>query len=184
MSERHTIDFARASFNVVSDAERNTITLQFESSGGDQERVNPPIARVLKAIERRYGTGIASRLKRWRTGECNPLVLPSGSTPHPENSEVFCFEIGVEPGERLEFALATLFEFLRQQPEYQRTFGPPLDRDQMPLQVQIGKADDLSAAAQDMLTKFMERRRAGHRRAVPPNRARNVLIRLLERRRP
>jgi len=49
MSERHTVDFIRGSFNVVSDAERKTITLQFESSGDGLKPVSPPIARVLKA---------------------------------------------------------------------------------------------------------------------------------------
>jgi hypothetical protein len=96
---------------------------------------------------------------------------------------VLCFEMGVKQGERLEAALATLLAFLRHEPEYQRTFGPPLDRDDTPSRVQLGGAGELSTAAQDVLAKLMERRRAASHRPAPPIRARNVLTKLLKRRR-
>ena len=39
MIERHTIDFARVSFNIISDADRATITLQFDQAGGARESI-------------------------------------------------------------------------------------------------------------------------------------------------
>lgn len=159
MSERHSVDFVRASFNVVSDAEKRTITLQFDHSGFILHPISPPVRLVLRAFERRYGAGILSRLNRWKTGETSELALPRQSNPHPENPDVFCFEIGVRPGVRMETALATVLLFLRQQPGYQRTFGPPLDRDEVPSPGQGRGVDDLAAAAGQVLMKLFERRR-------------------------
>jgi hypothetical protein len=130
MSERHSVDFARDSFNVICDTDRHSITLQFEFSRNGRAPVTDSMARILKAIRSRYGGGVVCRLNRWRRGEGRPLVPPARSRPHPENPDVYCFEMRVDQGEKIESALAGLLEFLRQQPGYRRMFGPPLDRDQ------------------------------------------------------
>jgi hypothetical protein len=153
MSERHTVDFIRGSINILSNGERGTITLQFEKAADGLK----PISRILKALERRYGVGVMRRLSRWRTGESNPFVLPLRTKPHPENPDVLCFEIGVKQGERMESALAALIEFLRRQPGYQRTFGSPLDRDQMPSRVRKASSTDNSNAAHNLMKQMMER---------------------------
>ena len=160
MAERHTVDFVPDSFNLISDGERRTITLQFERSLEWRKPVPQPIGRILKAIKRRYGGGLMSRLHRWKHGERNPLVLPSRIEPHPENPDVLRFEIGVRPGETMESALASLFECLRRQPGYQRTFGAPLDRDQEPSRVQKARPGDASKSAQNILHSFIEARRS------------------------
>ena len=129
MIERHSIDFDWVIFNVVSDADRHTMTLQFESNS---PLVRQGIRRILRAIEQRFGNGIASRLRRWHSGQGNPFVLPAGTTTHPEYGDVLFFEIGVKPGVRMEDALASLLDHLRQLPGFKRIYGPPLDRDQPP----------------------------------------------------
>ncbi len=132
MPERHSVDFRQVSFNIISDAERGTITLQYPSArGGSSDCEVMEIRQVLRSLKRRYGGGIGGRLGRWYSGMDSPFVLPSCSEPHPTNPDVLCFEIRVRQGERLESALATFLEFARQQPGYQRTFGAPLDRDEI-----------------------------------------------------
>jgi hypothetical protein len=160
MAERHTVDFVRDSFNLVSDAERRTITLQFESYLDRRKPIPQPIGRILKAIESRYGGGLMSRLTRWRRGESNPLVLPSRSQPHPDNPEVLCFEIGVRPGATMESALASLCEYLRQQPGYERMFGAPLDRDQPTSRVRKAQPGDASKSAHDIIHSMITIRRS------------------------
>ena len=71
MIERHTIDFARVSFNVVSDADRGTITLQFDQAGGGLGS----IPGILRAIHQRFGGGVLSRIRRWKSGEISPFVV-------------------------------------------------------------------------------------------------------------
>jgi hypothetical protein len=155
MSERHTVDFDRVSFNVISDAERETITLQFENvlSG------HAHIQQILKAIERRYGVGLFGRLRRWIVGTESALILRSHGRLHPENPDVLCLELGVRRGERMESALGNLIEFLRQQPGYQRMFGSPLDRDLMPSRVRTPPSGDSSKAAADTFKRMLERRK-------------------------
>lgn len=160
MPERHTIDFARCSFNVVTDGDRRTITLQF-SDDFPRRRLAAPIGQVLNALRRRYGDGLIARLNRWRTGERSPFVLPPRSRPHPENPEVLCYEIGVrgDGGGTMDSALATLLEFLRQQPGYERTYGAPLDLDEVPTRARRGAGADASTSANRALWGLMERRR-------------------------
>lgn len=163
MSERHTVDFARCSFNVVTDSDRRTITLQFDNEWSGLQ--SEPIARLIKAIRQRYGAGVLARLNRWRTGERHPFILPPRCLPHPDNPDVLCYEIGVrgEGGGTMDSALATLLEFLRQQPGYERTYGAPLDRDQVPTRVRKGSDRDASTSAHDALRNFMDLR---HKRGV------------------
>jgi hypothetical protein len=156
MPERHTVDFDRASLNLLSDPGKHTITLQFERSPGGRNRVSPTLGRNLNALQGRYGVGVISRLNRWRKGAPNPFVLPSRSKPHPENPDVLCFEIGVNQGETMDSALAQLLDFFRQQPGYLRTFGAPLDRDQVPVRGQRKADGNLSASAGNALRKMME----------------------------
>lgn len=158
MAERHTVDFKRCSFNVVTDHERKSITLQFERSSDSRRPVSLPVTPILKTLKRCYGGGIVSRLNRWRATTGNPFVLTLGIQAHPENPDVLCFEISVRQGERMEAALATILKFLRQQPEYLRTIGPPLDRDEVALSVRNAVPGDVSSAAQDALVKLMKRR--------------------------
>ena len=153
MIERHTIDFNRVSFNVISDADRQTITLQFDRIGSGLESIQ----RILRAVRRRFGEGIASRLSRWRTGQGNPFALPARIRPHPEYQDVLCFEIGVKRDARMEAALATLLDFLRQLPGYKRTYGSPLDRDQVPSRVRKESPRDASSVAGDTLREFFKR---------------------------
>jgi hypothetical protein len=154
MIERHTIDFARVSFNIVSDADRGTITLQFAQTGGRRESIQ----EILRAIHRRFGGGVMSRLNRWSTGESNSFVLPKCSKPHPDYPDVICFEIGVRPGARMEAVLARFLDFLRQLPGYQRTYGSPLDRDEVPSRVRTKSPHDVSTVADATLREFFKRR--------------------------
>lgn len=168
MPERHTIDFARCSFNIVTDADRRTITLQFENPFPGPTVVPESVDRILKDLRRRFGGGILGRLIRWSSGESDPLVLPRRGLPHPDNPDVLCFEIGVKDGAKVEGALATLLDFLRRQPGYQRTYGAPLDRDPAPSEDRIGSAKDASTAARDALIGLLAR--LTRRNAPPPAR--------------
>ena len=117
MPERHSIDFVRASVNIITDPATRTITLQYERWHSPPEAIKP----ILKAISRKFGTGIKDLVCRWTTGQSSPFVLPKGARLHPENPDVLCFEIGVKQNEKMDAALATLIGFLRQQPGFQRT---------------------------------------------------------------
>jgi hypothetical protein len=157
MAERHTVDFDRVSFNVLSDEERGTITLQFDSpiwghAGGH-------VKGLAAAIGRRYGGGWKSRLDRWLAGEGEPLLVAGPSGPHSENAEVYCLELWVKRGAKMESALADLVEFLRRQPGYRRLLGQPLDRDQMRERPAEPSSGDSSQAACDALKRIMELRR-------------------------
>jgi hypothetical protein len=157
MPERHSIDFTRASVNIISDAERRTITLQYEKPLGPPDAIKP----ILGAISKKFGTGIKDRVNRWKRGETSPFQLSGHAKPHPENPDVQCFEMNVSASERMDSALAALLECLRQQPGYQRTFGPPLDRDQLPRKSRMRSSDSLSEAAsaylEDMFIRGKER---------------------------
>ena len=155
MIERHSIEFGRVIFNVVSDADRRTMTLQFQSNSS---RVRQSITRLLRAIERRFGDGIASRLRRWHSGQGNPLMLPAGTTRHPEYGDVLLFEIGVKPGVSMEDALALLLDYLRQLPEYKRMYGPQFGRDQPPTKPRKAAPRDISSVAQATLIEYFRRR--------------------------
>ena len=155
MIERHSIEFGRVIFNVVSDADQHTMTLQFQSNSSS---VRQGITRLLRAIERRFGDGIARRLSRWHNGQGNPLMLPTGTTTHPEYDDVLFFEIGVKPGVRMEDALALLLDYLRQLPEFKRLYGPPLDRDQAPPKPRKAAPRDTSTVAQATLIEYFKRR--------------------------
>jgi hypothetical protein len=168
MPERHTVDFARCSFNIVTDADRRTITLQFENPFPGPRVVPESIDRILNALRRRFGGGILGRLNQWRSGESSPLVLPRRGHPHPDNPDVLRFEIGVKNGARIEGALATLFDFFRRQPGYQTTYGAPLDRDPVPSEDRIGSAQDASTAAREALIGLLAR--LTRRNAPPPAR--------------
>jgi hypothetical protein len=154
MTERHTIDFARVSFNIVSDADRGTITLQFDQAGGG----DGSIAGILRAIHQQFGDGIPCRIRRWISGERNPLVVSRRARPHPEYPDVLRFEISVKPGERIEGALAMFLDFLRQQPGYQRTYGSPLDRDHVLSEARQASPHDTSALACSTLREYFRRR--------------------------
>jgi hypothetical protein len=155
MSERHTVDFDRVSFNVISDAERDSITLQFENVLCGRASIQ----QILKTINREFGVGLFGRVRRWITGTDHSLVLRSHSKLHPENPDVVCVELGVQRGERMELALGELIEFLRQQPGYRQMFGSPLDRDEMPSPPRKVSSGDSSEAAVDMLKRMRERRK-------------------------
>ena len=151
MPERHTIDFRRTSFNVLSDEAAGLIRLQFDSSSGGLKAIVP----ILKAIRRRFGNGLLNRLNRWRNGQTNPFLLGKRTTPHTDDSSVICYEITLKPGERMDPALGLLFEFLRQQPDYQRTLGPPLDRDDLyDDPTDTVTSADTSRAAGNVLRKY------------------------------
>ena len=153
MPERHSIDFVRASVNIITDAAARIITLQYERWHGPPEAMKP----ILGAISRKFGAGIRNRLRRWMTGQSSPFVLPPGAKPHPENPDVLCFEIGVKQSEKMDAALAALIGFLRQQPGYQRTFGPPLDPDQPTPKTRTASKGDASEAADAALRGMLRR---------------------------
>jgi hypothetical protein len=150
MPEYHTIDFVRGSVNIVSDAERGIITLQFDPACDGAE----PIGLIWKAIETRFGGGIPSRLNRWCMGENNPLILPRGGKPHPENADVLCFPIGIEADVRMDAALATLIGFLQQLPGYRRTFGSPLHREHGSSPARKTTVTDVADAASETLMRI------------------------------
>ncbi len=154
MIERHTIDFARVSFNVISDSDRSTITLQFDQAGGAAASIHG----ILRAVQRRFGGGFLSRLRRLSTGDSSPFVLPGRGNPHPDYPDVFCFELGVKPGTTSEAALAMLLNFVEQLPGYQRTYGSPLDPDKVTERGRTGSQHDASTVAQNTLLEFFKRR--------------------------
>ncbi len=117
MPERRSVDFDQVSFNVISDPERSTITLQFPSfGGGSTSRESVATKQILKAITARYGMGLKGQLIRWKLGTNSPLLLPSQNKPHPDAPDVLCFEMGVRPGERMDLVLADFLAFLSQRP--------------------------------------------------------------------
>jgi len=166
MSERHTVDFDQISFNVISDAERETITLQFDATSGTYGREQTK--RIIQAITGRFGPGIRSRASRWLTGLGDPLALVRRSGTHPENPDVLCLELSVKRGVCVESALAELVEFLRRQPGYRRLLGQPLDRDQVLPRVCEFAARDSAEAATDTLKRMMEHRRRRNERPTTP----------------
>ena len=122
MPEYHTVEFRRCSFNVISDAERRTLTLQFDTLNTSHKAIQ----KLLEAIERRFG----KRTMRWfqwrRSDEGSPLLIRPGSSSRQVSPDVHRYEIGVRPGETMDSALGALLGFLRVQPEYQHTFGADL----------------------------------------------------------
>lgn len=158
MAERHTIDFKQCSFNVLSDGDRGTITLQFERAGQGRRAVGRPIAQVLTALQRAYGSGIVGRLHRLGSAEDDMLRLPTESKPHPDNPDVLCFEIEVKPGCAMDTALGAVLALL-QQPEYLRTLGAPLDRDEPPSHIRAAESENASSTANALLREMMMRRR-------------------------
>jgi hypothetical protein len=158
MPERHSIDFIRDSVNIISDADRRTITLQYEKTLGPPDAMKP----MLGAISRRFGTANRDRLGRWIRGEKSPFVVAGRSKPHPENPDVHCVEMIVKEGETMDSALACLLALLQQQPGYQRTFGPPLDPDQLPLKTRMAFSGGASEAASAALKGMLGRRKAEH----------------------
>ena len=154
MTERHSVEFARVGFNVISDDVRGTLTLQFDAA----RPIPDPMNQILLAIRREYSDGIASRLRRWRTVQTNMFVPSARIQPHPTNPDVHCFEIGVKDGAAMEAALETLLSFLRQLPGYRRTIGAPLDRDEPPSPTKNSSPRDASAVAQATMREFFVRR--------------------------
>ncbi len=161
MTERHSFEFDRAIFNVIADADRRTITLQFQETTVLERRV---VERILTAIRRRFGDGITSRFSRWTAGQGNPLLLPGRILSHPEYPDVLCFEIRVKPGDEVEAALATLLDFIRELPGRKRAYGEPLDRDQTSSQIPKRSLRDTSTVAGEVLKTFFIRRRERHNR--------------------
>ncbi len=154
MAERHTIDFARDSVAVVSDADRRRITLQFEGVNDGQ----PTAKRLWTALQRRYGPGPLARIGRWSRGEDHPLILPARGQPHPESPDVFVVEVEIRPGPPMEEVLSDLLEFFRRQPGYVRTYGDPLDRDLERPPSRRGAARETSEAANAVLWQMLIRR--------------------------
>ena len=101
MIERHSFEFDRAIFNVIADADRRTLTLQFQHTTILERR---SVGRILTAIRRRFGNGITSRLSRWKTGQASTLMLPGHGVSHPEYPDVLCFELKVKAGHEIELA--------------------------------------------------------------------------------
>jgi hypothetical protein len=157
MAERHTIEFREMGVNILSDAERATITLQFDQScGGGGGRF--AVDQTLKAIRGRFGDAVGSRLKRLCADEPNPLVLGSPGRTHPDYPDVVNLEIGVKPGVSMETALSCLLDFLRRQPGYRHTYGAPIDRDSAPSS-RRNNTDDPAAKAADVLRRLFEQRK-------------------------
>jgi hypothetical protein len=144
MPERRTIEFRDTGVNILSDAERGTISLQLNSSDPIERAA---AVQILKAIRKRFGNG----------DESNPLVLSPTARPHPENPEVICLEVVVKAGAVMEPALSSLIDFLRRQPGYTQTFGKPLDRDHAQPQRRKEKEVDAADAAWDALMEMMSR---------------------------
>jgi hypothetical protein len=159
MTERHSVEFDRAIFNVIADGDRRTITLQFQHTTILDRRA---IDRILTAIRGRFGEGITSRLTRWRAGQSNPLLLPVRGVTHPEYPDLVCYEIYVKAGDAVEAALTTLLNFIRELPGFKHAYGAPLDRDQLSSQMRTGSLRDPSAVAGEVLTTFFKRRRERH----------------------
>jgi hypothetical protein len=155
MPEIHTVDFNDVGINVLSDPDHGTITLQYvrENHGTGH------VGRILAVLRRRYGKSTLSRLNRWRDREENPFVLPSCSTPHPDNPDILRFEIKLQHPEQADAALALLLGFLRQQPGYRRTLGAPLDRDHAPRREAAAPERNASEFAGDVLTQMFMRHR-------------------------
>jgi hypothetical protein len=164
MPERHSVDFDRVGFNVLTDAEARTITLQFENPDGPHGEVPSGMRPILDAIRRRYGAGVVRRLVRWAKKRDNPLAPDVRCEPHPDNPDVLCFRIGVTPGKRMESALTALLDFLRQQPGYRRTLGPPLDRDSLDRRARNEVTVDTPSAAERVLRQLI-----AHEDSASPN---------------
>jgi hypothetical protein len=142
MAERHTIDFNRFGVNILSDAERGTITLQFEGTialqfeGTIAFQLDRDVKAIVKAVNGRFGGGVWNR---WVRGERDVLKITSSGMPHPENPEVTRVEMIVSRGELMDIALGDLLDFFRRQPGYRRTLGAPLDRDSIDTRVRMNK---------------------------------------------
>ena len=160
MIERHSIEFDRVIFNVISDDDRRTIALQFEFIAAIERSA---IQRVLSAMYWRFGNGVRSRLRRWIARQGNPFVLPASSTSHPDYPDVLCFEIAVKPGERVEAAVATLLDFVRQLPGYKKTYGSPLDPDEGHPPPRKAPSRDVSNVAAEILKQCFKRREKGRK---------------------
>jgi hypothetical protein len=152
MIERHTFEFNRFGVNVLSDAERAAISLQFDTSGYGVEAIEP----ILKAVKRRFGRGIWGQLSRWMTGEGDLLLLISHGKPHPDNPDVIRVEMAIKDGERMDSALAALVDFFRRQPGFCRMLGSPLDRDDLDRRTRGGMGD-VSRIANETFRRMWER---------------------------
>jgi hypothetical protein len=155
MSERHTLEMTDISFNIMSDAKRRTIVLQFDEEVSDSQDIDD----LVRAVDRRFGDRFWSRVSRWRSGSKNPFVLPRCENKHPEYPTVRRFEIAVKQGETFDHALARLFDFFRSQKGYKRTFGPPLDRDEIQRRGQIPSKDEAANVARGVLDGMWARHR-------------------------
>jgi hypothetical protein len=153
MPERHTVDFDRLGVNVLSDAERGTVVLQFDRASGDAKT----LAGVVKGVNGRFGGGAWRRWNRWVRGERDVLKIVSPAVPHPENPDVIRVEMAASPGVPMDVALGVLLDFFRRQPGYRRTFGAPLDRDGIDARV-CNAPGDLSGVALDVLRRLLEHR--------------------------
>ena len=160
MPERHTVEFRRTSCSIISDPERGTLSLRFDRLEGGPE----PIVLLLRALRRRFGTGFGGRLTRWWAGAAIPLILAPTSRPYPDNPDLICVAATLKPGERMDGALGVVLDFFRHQPDYRRTFGPPLDRD-LPIAPRSPGPADPSSRAQGILRQLL-RRHAGRGRRV------------------
>lgn len=159
MPECHTVDLDRFGVNILSDAERGTITLQMDAGwdGADRAGKLAEQARLLRALGRRFGGGVRSRLLRWMRGERDVLRIDSRSGSHLVNPEVIRVEMIVSRGERMDVALGVLLDFFRRQPGYRRTFGAPLDLDSIDTRARQGTGDD-SEVAMGVLRRILELR--------------------------
>ena len=119
MIERHTIDFARVSFNVISDPDRGTITLQFDQAGaGRGFRSRDPTSHSPTVWRRGLSRLRSLEHRRTRVHSC----CPERGHPHPDYPDVLCFEMQRQAWlASTEAALATFLGFLR------ATAGIPAD---------------------------------------------------------
>ncbi|QEH36764.1 hypothetical protein OJF2_53490 [Aquisphaera giovannonii] len=160
MAERHTIDFDWDAFNVLTDHDARTITLQFERTLDGLGPLSPCAAAVLADIRRRFGDGLLGRLRRRLADQRSPFELARSPTTHPDGPHAVRFVLAVRDGFRTDSALSTLLEFLRGRPGFRRITGPPLDPDE-PHEPHPAPAADASTAAQATLLTMLRRRRSG-----------------------
>ncbi|WP_422927279.1 hypothetical protein [Singulisphaera sp. PoT] len=142
MPEIHTIDFDRFAVNILSDAERGTIALQFDISACKATEIRP----ILNSIDEKFGYEAWSRFRRKLDAVAPVLRVTSPPAAHPDNRHVMRVEMALAEGARMDSSLQVLIAFLRQQRGYHRTLGAQLDPDHEDRPKRIASGDTSEAA--------------------------------------